>query len=210
MFDAEVRERTRASLGIERKLVFVWPGSIDGRNLEDVMIPFVRQVVSASARAHLLVLTQDVVRAHTVLTSGGLAPEAFTVRRARQHEVAGYLCAADAGLLLPADTLRMRLACPVKLAEYLSCGVPVLASRTGGWVEKLIDENDAGLVVDCVGRPDHALRAEAARVCAELERRGDELRQAALALCEREFLWSRYTGIVRDAYRTALEWARVP
>jgi hypothetical protein len=34
--------------------------------------------------------------------------------------------------------------------------------------------------------------------------RGEEMRRAALDMCEREFLWERYVPAVRDAYRAAL------
>jgi glycosyltransferase involved in cell wall biosynthesis len=59
-------------------------------------------------------------------------------------EVPRHLAAGDLGLALRQPTFSMQAVAPIKLGEYLLCGVPVLATRGIG--------DSEALVPDTVGR----------------------------------------------------------
>lgn len=204
-FSAADRARIRRDLGVSEKLVVAYAGTVTRyQHLGDGVIPFFCALREQSARVHLLCLTNDVDHMRALLAGAQVAADDVTVVRVDQLETAAYLSAADAGLLLRAPSRMNRFSQPTKLGEYLASGVPVIVSRGTGIVGELVEANCAGIEVDWFSL-DHAARVrEAARVAHHIASRGEALRAGALALCEREFSWSTYVNVVRQAYRRSL------
>jgi glycosyltransferase involved in cell wall biosynthesis len=204
-FSEETRARRREELGLGDKLVFAYAGTIAAyQHIEDGLLPFFAAASRVSNRAHLLCITKDVEKMKALVRAAGIPESRVTALRAEQRDVADYLCAADCGLLVRGPTRLTRLTLPVKFAEYLASGLPVIVSRIGGWLEDRVARGGIGLAIDCFSASEQKLRAEAARVCEALEERREEMRRAALDMCEREFLWEWYVPTVRDAYRAAI------
>jgi glycosyltransferase involved in cell wall biosynthesis len=204
-FSEEIRARRRAQLGLSEKLVFAYAGTIASyQHIEDGLLPFFRAAVSVSTTAHLFCLTNDVDRMTALIREADIPDSRVTVLKVPQRDVAEYLCAADAGILMRAPTRLTRLSLPVKFAEYLASGLPVIVSRIGEWLEERVSRRGIGTAVECFNVSEERLRGEAYRVCELLERQGAIMRRAALEMCEEEFLWARYVPSVRNAYRTAL------
>lgn len=203
-FSAADRAAVRAELGLDDRLVLVYSGTLASyQHIADGLLPFVAAARRSSPRAHLLCLTNEPERFRELAARAGLS-EGVTVMRVTQSEVPRYLSAGDAGLLLRASSRMNRVSMPVKLGEYLSCGLPIVVSRVAGWVDEFVGDAGAGVVVDWFGVGDAARETEAARACRAIADDGDAMRTRALALCERRFLWSGYTDRVRDAYARAL------
>lgn len=200
-----LRTSMRERLGLADRLVFAYAGSITRyQHIEDGLLPFFRAAAEEHPRAHLLALTEDPDAMRSLIERAGIAADRVTVIRASQREVGDLLCAADAGMLLRADSSTNRVSMPVKLGEYLASGAPVIVSRVPGWVDEIVGRAGAGISVEVFGVSPERLRIEAWRTCLELDRRGDELRAHALALCRAEFLWARHVGTVRDHYASAI------
>jgi glycosyltransferase involved in cell wall biosynthesis len=204
-FDRAAREKTRADLSLSHHLVLAYAGTL-GRyqHIGDGVIPFFRAMAERHNDVHLLALVPDSDALRRMLHAQGIPADRATVVTVAQGDVARYLSAADAGLLLRAPSRMNRFSQPTKLGEYLAAGLPVIVSRGTGRVDRLIEENAAGFVVDVFNVSWAQLVSEADRVWRGLRAEGDELRRNALALCQREFLWSSYTERVRDAYVSAL------
>lgn len=199
------RAAARASLGIDDRCVFVYLGTITRyQHVEDGVAPFFRALSNAAPSAHLLCLTADVAQMRAVLDRGGVNAARTTVLCVPQRDVARYLSAADAGLLLRAPSRLNRLSQPTKLGEYLAAGVPVVVGRGTGVVGEIVAQADAGAVVDVFGCDASAVEVEARRVLDLIMHRGPELRANALRLCDEQFLWSRYIARARAAYRLSL------
>lgn len=202
---AAERAAARAALGIDDRCVFAYLGTITRyQHIEDGVVPFFRALSDVAPSAHFLCLTADVTAMRAVLDRGGVNPALTTVLCVPQRDVARYLSAADAGLLLRAPSRLNRLSQPTKLGEYLAAGVPVVVGRGTGVVGEIVAQADAGTVVDVFGRDASAVEAEARRVLDLIARRGPELRANALRLCDEQFLWSRYVPRARAAYRLSL------
>jgi len=63
-------------------------------------------------------------------------------------EVKKYLCAMDAGLLFRKNDPVNYYASPTKFGEYLSCGVPVIASSNIGDLQSYINSSKLGIGID--------------------------------------------------------------
>ena len=63
-------------------------------------------------------------------------------------EMPDYLLMSDIGLLVRVPSVISEVASPVKFAEYLAGGVPVIAYPNIGDTQKMIDQNQVGIVID--------------------------------------------------------------
>jgi hypothetical protein len=71
----------------------------------------------------------------------------MTVVSVPHEEVAGYLAAADVGLLLREPCAVNEVASPVKFGEYLASGTPVILSEGIGDYSNLTRRENVGLVL---------------------------------------------------------------
>ena len=199
------RESARRELGLTDQLVFAYSGTVVGyQHVEDGVAAFFRTATAVCERAHLLCLSEDADRARDVLRAAGISADRMTVRCVTQEDVSRYLAAADAGLLLRGKSSLNRFSQPTKFAEYLASGVPVIVSHGTGVLPELVERSRAGIAVTWFGLDDGARQREVRAVCTTLERSGAEMRRAAGATCERDFLWKNYVSTVRAAYLRGL------
>ena len=204
-FSATDRQQKRSELSLERKIVFVYLGTITRyQHIEDGLARFFGALQRECEAAHLLCLTNDETAMRRALCTGGVPLDRTTILRVPHRHVASYLSAADAALLLRAPSQLNRFSCPTKFGEYLGSGLPVIVSRGMGSTDLLVENAGAGVVVDFFNRDDATLAREAGRVLRALHRDGGTMRERALSLCEQQFLWTQHLDRVREAYERAL------
>lgn len=146
---AETRQSVRERLGVPRQAPWlVYTGSIGPQYLPDKLLAVFAALRRRSAEARLLLLTFQVEHMRELLRSQGLSPDGITIQRATPSEIPALLAAADLGLSLRKQSFSQRAICPIKVAEYLQCGLPVLASRVGDLAEQLADRRVAYLLDD--------------------------------------------------------------
>lgn len=205
-YSAETRAKARHELGVSPDtLVLAYVGSIAAyQHVEDGALRFVRHALDRDDRVCLLVLTNEAASFRRLIAKAGISQDKCRVMSLPQAAVPGFLCAADAGLLLRAPNRVNEVSLPVKLAEYLSCGVPVIVSRITGWVDELVERDGAGLAVSWFGASEAEQERETRRVIDELRSDLAGYRARALKLCREQFLWSAHTEAVRQAYIGAL------
>ncbi len=192
--DPARRQAVRARLGLGARRVLIYAGSLVPYQLPGVVARAAALARELDPAAHLLALTPDPERADRVLRAGGLEPGAFTCARARHDEMPGFLDAADAALLLRRRDPVNAVASPVKLAEYLACGLPVLVSEGIGELSGLVRDEGLGAVVD---DPDDAgaLRGGIARLLEAPPARAHVAKVAAERLAR-----ERYLDVYRRLY----------
>ncbi len=144
--DAAARERLRAAFGFVDRFVFAYSGKLNrGKGLDRLLRVWAR-VVPEAPRAHLLLIgggggqflsCEDELRAF-VAANGLTASVTFTGYTDR---VADYLRAADA-FVFPSESESLGLA----LIEAMACGLPALASATGGILDIIADQEDGRLL----------------------------------------------------------------
>jgi glycosyltransferase involved in cell wall biosynthesis len=205
VYDDGKRQAARQRLGLGDNFVLAYLGTLTGyQHVTDGALAFVDHALRSNGAVHLLGLTDEPDKFRDAARAAGIPADHLTVLRLAQEDVPSYLMAADAGLLLRDASRMNRVSMPVKLGEYLSCGVPVIVSRMDGWVDELVGAVGAGVAIEWFGLSDQARASTAARVLAELCARGARMRGNAVSLCQERFIWPRYTESVRAAYARSL------
>ncbi|MEM8609720.1 MAG: glycosyltransferase [Myxococcota bacterium] len=141
----ERRDALRNELGL-RGTCFVYAGKAGGWYDTDEMMAFLEAARREFPEMTVLVLTRD---DPTVFAEPAARFGIETiVRSAAPTEMPAYLSAADVGLcfLRPFPS---KLACsPIKLGEYLACGLPVVSTSGCGDYDALVRDESVGVVVE--------------------------------------------------------------
>jgi glycosyltransferase involved in cell wall biosynthesis len=180
----------RRRLGLEGRFVVGWVGSF--RRFHAL-----EQAVEATATvpgATLLLVGDGPERARIEYGARNLGVPATFTGTVPHHELPAYLGAMDVAVILATREAPFHYS-PLKLAEYLAAGLPVVAPGTGQLAERLTDGVDAVLV------PPHDVAATAAalrRLQADPEERA-RLGKAARAAAEAEWSWDDQVRRVIDA-----------
>lgn len=141
-------------LGVKQKLgiaadapLIVYAGSLGPQYCPDSMLTLFKLIRQSRPDAHFLVLTgSPEVMNDLVSGSDRALKSCMTVMRVDANEVPGWLAAADLGLAFREPTFSMQGVAPIKLGEYLLCGVPVVATRGVG--DSHFIDSQAGFLVD--------------------------------------------------------------
>jgi len=144
-WDDTTVERLRIELGLDstRDFVLVYAGSLSAWNRPDLILAAYHAVRAAHAGTKLLLLTGSATEARAIF-----GREAGVIVRSVAHaDIQHYLALADLGLLLRDRSPVNRVASPVKFAEYLACGVPVLISPGVGDCPGIVERESVGYVL---------------------------------------------------------------
>ncbi|HEY0044945.1 MAG TPA: hypothetical protein VGB62_10395, partial [Allosphingosinicella sp.] len=148
------RAAVRRELGIDPAApLLVYAGSIGPKYLFAPVRDFARALGRVRPDARLLVLTGSPELAHAAL--GADAPLSPLVMNVPPRDVGRYLAAADLGLAFYQDRFSTQAIAPLKVAEYLLCGVPVLGTAAVGPTQAALD---AGMFLDESAGPEEAVR----------------------------------------------------
>jgi glycosyltransferase involved in cell wall biosynthesis len=198
--DASLATKKRTELGLDDRptiLVYSRLFEFDVSRLTQILLRTLSAVPDA------LVLTvgaglyeNDSDQFRQLQSSAGLADRFVNVGWQEEETLPHVLAAADVGLYLMNDTLLNRTKCPVKLADMLSLGLPLVAENVGQVPEYVI-QNKTGLI-----RPSGDIDGLVVDLIELLQ---DEKRRAQLGARGREhiqtnFNWQRLTDVVEAAY----------
>ncbi len=147
--DACASAKVRASLGLGTDTpLLVYAGSVGSQYCMDEMLQLFAKVHARRPDAHLLILTGSPEAVQPALGKFPLN-KCMTTLSAHPQAVAQYLGCADLGLALRQPSFSMQAVAPIKLGEYLLCGLPVVATAGIGDTSSVVNE-DIGFVVDDV------------------------------------------------------------
>ena len=146
-FSKSLRESYRGKLGVSNQTVLVYSGGIAPWQKIGRVISLFHHLSGKVDNLFMLFLTQepDMVKK---MIKDQIKSENLRVIRVPHSEVAGYLCAADVGILLRENTLTNNVASPIKFSEYMCCGLPCIISPNIGDTAEIIRNGKAGIVLD--------------------------------------------------------------
>jgi len=147
-FDVRVREKYRQELNIWNKFVLCYCGAMSHWQKPDALAEIFAIIAGKIANSHFLIVSKEPHPLIDNLKKLNIDKSKYTTLAAPHSEVANYLMAADVGLLLREDTMTNRVASPVKFAEYLRCGLPVLLTPCIGDFGNIVQKYDVGATVN--------------------------------------------------------------
>lgn len=146
---AAQRDTMREKLGVVGRTVYAHVGALGGLYLTGQLADFIASAREADPSAFALFLTQsnpeDITK---LLKERGFAEIDYFAARVQANEVPVYLSAADAGLSFVKATYATQSRSPTKIPEYLAAGLPIIANSGVGDVDKLINDNGVGVLID--------------------------------------------------------------
>ena len=183
-FSDDERARRRSELGLSDRLVMVYSGSLDGWYLTEQMADFFAAFLKQNRDAHLLWLTtgsHDRVR--ELMRARNIGADNFSVRAVASSDVPSYLAAADVGLAFIKRCVSKIASSPTKNGEYLACGLPLVINAGVGDSDLLINEWQAGVLLEDFGAEDYLKAAQEIEMIV-----GDsDVRNKARSIAERVF-----------------------
>lgn len=145
-FPAVDRGALRRKLGLGERPVVAYVGTAAPWQCAAETVALFERLLAREPAALLWVFTPDGARFTALLSH--LPASAWRVEFRPHRELAGLLAAADAGCLLRRRSVVNRVASPLKFAEYLACGLPVLIGPEVGQYSGLVQDRGLGVVVD--------------------------------------------------------------
>ena len=145
-WDRDKRDAVRQSMNFGTKFVCTHLGSFSHWYDPELLVKVFKTISLRFDNAHLLVVTADAKQAAEFLAAN-LPGDRFTVRSAAHSEVPGLLNASDVGMLLLRQSPNIETSSPVKFAEYLNCGLPVLITDRVGDYSHMTMEHQVGAIV---------------------------------------------------------------
>jgi len=135
-YQPHLREIVRQALGLKDELLFVYAGSLGPQYCLTEMLQIFR-AYAEKREAKFLILTGNTefaeqnipteLKAHVILKS------------VPSEKVSFYLNGGDVAFGLRKPTFSMQGVAPIKLGEYLLCGLPVIASKGIGDTERILE-----------------------------------------------------------------------
>jgi glycosyltransferase involved in cell wall biosynthesis len=200
----KARRRAELGLPLDRKIAVYTGLSLHGKGFESVFA--VARHLPPDCLIVVLGADARICRGLAALRDEwGLRRQLAFVPRVDHDRVRAYLEAADIGLLLyPATQYLAQFSSPLKLVEYLACGLPVVATRLPSIEEAIDDGVNARLVAP--GDPEAAAAVIASTVRDPV--RLDRLSAGALRAAA-DYTYARRAERIEEALRDHLDCRRV-
>jgi glycosyltransferase involved in cell wall biosynthesis len=196
--DAAIRARMRQRYGLDDHVVFLWlVGGVTKAHLLPEVVLFFHAAKKILPQARLLVVTAT-CNVAAQLEENGLSDGDYLVLYAPPEDVPAYVLMGDVGINF---AVLGHPGSAVKLAEYLSCGMPLLVSATNENLESLVDRERTGVVV---GSFDEAEYRRAAERLASLLAEGEALKRRCRFVAEERLSLRLAVEKYAAIYRTLL------
>ncbi len=141
------RDDARRRIGVTSEFVVGYLGSLEWYQLADHMLRVFRLIQTVRSNALFVAITNHPDRMRSALVGAGIHESAFRVLCVHRRDVPGILPALDVGLLLRRSDALNAVACPVKFAEYLASGVPVVITPGVGDCSDIVATETLGACV---------------------------------------------------------------
>jgi glycosyltransferase involved in cell wall biosynthesis len=146
-YSNSLRELYRGKLGISNQRVLIYSGGTAPWQKIDSAVSLFSHLSRKVDNLFMLFLTHEPELVKRMIKDQ-INPDNFKVIRVPHGEVAGYLCAADVGILLREKTLTNHVASPIKFSEYMCCGLPCIISSQIGDTAEILRHGNAGIVLE--------------------------------------------------------------
>lgn len=189
-FDIGKKETMRNRFYLNDKLVIVFSGSFAPWDLAKEIIDYFERLKKKIPNAHFLILTTNKEKILGMILERGLQKNDFTILSLPFDKVPEYLLMGDIALLFRSNSIVHRVGSPMKFAEYLACGLPIIGNDGLGELCKVLEDNKVGAIVDF----NNEAKTEKAinDLLNSLLNEREILRQRCIDLATKQFSYKRY------------------
>jgi glycosyltransferase involved in cell wall biosynthesis len=146
--DEPFRERTRHGNGIGSFApLLLYAGSLGPQYHPLEMLRLLRAVLARRPDAKMLVLTGNAEVLEPLIEEAGVPRSALVVKRVHPDDVPAEMATADLGLAFRTPSFSQQGVSPIKVAEYLLCGVPIVGTVGVGDLDGQLD-GTVGMLLD--------------------------------------------------------------
>ncbi len=172
-------------LNLKDKFIFVYTGSVGTWYFLDGMLDLFMVTKRMHPEAHFLFLNhrQKDVIASSILNKK-LDLDDFSLMDVAYDNVPDYISESDVGVIFYKQTFSRLACCPIKFAEYLACGIPVILTSGIGDIEEIVASNHIGAVIKNFTEENYK---NAINQILELKKDGLMLRKRCRTVAERLF-----------------------
>ena len=129
---------------------FVYIGGMSAWQRVDIMLQMFNEILKLKPHAHLYIATLEKDKAHQEvkkhLESSNI--KSVTVLSINnREEIPHFLSTKEYGFLIREDIVVNNVSSPIKLAEYLSCGVNLIISDAVSSYASIVEEESAGIKI---------------------------------------------------------------
>ena len=142
---ADIRNKYNLS---EEALLLIYVGSIGPQYRPDVMLKIFSAILEHNTKSKFLILTPQKDAMNKVISESSFVSSHIIIDKINPNEIANYIAAADIGLALREPTFSQQAVCPLKVIEYLMCGVPVITNSGVGDMDDIFKNNHIGYIID--------------------------------------------------------------
>jgi len=147
-YNQAMRNEERARLNLENRYVVIYSGSMFAWQLPEQMVKVFSIIKKIRDDAYFLVLTNEAETILSYIKAEKINTSDYHILNVKHQDVHKHLMVSDVALLLREDHLVNNVASPVKFAEYIRCGLPVILTRGIGDLDSIVEQNKIGLVLD--------------------------------------------------------------
>lgn len=199
------RQVLRKDWGIaDDETVIVYSGTTAAyQHLHDLTIPFMKVMAAQNPKVRLAFLSSELEKIKKLLIDADAYNERVILKSMPQQDVADALTACDIGILVRKPTLVNQVANPVKIAEYMAAGLPLIIERgVGGVADTLFDSGLLHGISISTGAESMEAAAEAANkwLAGGLAHK----RAATQEYARQHYLWSAAIHTSRKLYAAVL------
>ena len=142
------RASVRDQWGIPEKAPWViYAGSLGPHYHPESIFDAFEAIRQRAPGSRLTILTGHKEVARDIHKARSIEDDAVDIMRVHPDEVAPILGAGDLGIAFRTPSFSQQGVCPIKIAEYLLCGLPVLCTSGVGDLDRQIDEK-VGMMVE--------------------------------------------------------------
>jgi glycosyltransferase involved in cell wall biosynthesis len=178
------RSRIRETLGINGRYVMAYVGALGGWYMTNETVDFFGLLKEKRPDAFALILTQSKREMiEPLLQERGFSANDYLITKVPPRDIPEYLSAADASISFIKNCYSKQASSPTKNAEYLACGLPIIANAGIGDTDLQINGNRIGAIVNAFSDQDFA---EAITAIENLGDVSDDCRKTASELFDLE------------------------
>jgi len=196
----------RRKWGVKKreKLIIYSGTTAPYQHLDDLTLPFLKTLVSKRADFKVLLLTPDPEDMTRLVSQHHFPKDKLIIDSLSQQEVALALAAGDAGVLIRKPTLVNMVSQPVKVAEYLLAGLPIIFENGTGGIPENLEKIKAGVGINISQAPNGNYSADIERVINFLETYSSESKSNAVKIGNEQFLLKNQINKHLMFYRNVL------